>query len=137
MNEENLMLVEKAFEAQKNSYSPYSHFKVGAAVLTKSGKVFLGTNIENSSYGATICAERNAILGAVCAGERNIEKIALVGGTGNEYITPCGMCRQVMIEFNKDLIILLGKKVDGKIEYKEYCLNDFLPNSFGFEDLKK
>lgn len=93
-------LVEKAKEALKNSYSPYSRFPVGAAVLTGSGKIFAAPNIENASYGLTVCAERNAIFHAISAGEQDISALVLYTSTSKVY-TPCGACRQVLAEFLK------------------------------------
>lgn len=94
-------LLEEAQSARENSYSPYSHFKVGAAVLTDDGKIFSGTNIENSSYGLTVCAERNALYAAVSAGHRRFKALALVTQklSGLKFNSPCGACRQVMSEF--------------------------------------
>lgn len=118
-------LIEKAFQAKANSYSPYSDFAVGAALLAESGKVYLGTNVENSSYGATICAERSAICSAVSYGERKFLKIAVV--SGNELCPPCGICLQVLSEFcDGDFVIL---QLD-KGEIKSFTLKDFLPNAF-------
>ena len=91
-------LVAEAREALKRSYSPYSRFPVGAAVLTRSGKIFAAPNIENASYGLTLCAERNAVFHAVSAGERDISALVLYTPT-NELYTPCGACRQVLAEF--------------------------------------
>lgn len=123
-------LIEKAKEAMKNSYSPYSDFKVGAALLCKNGKVFLGANIENSSFSATNCAERTAFFEAVSKGETDFIKIAVVGGKKGEincFCPPCGVCRQVMTEFcEKDFEILL---YDGK-NIKKYTLNEILPLGF-------
>ncbi|RKX42228.1 MAG: cytidine deaminase [Thermotogae bacterium] len=98
-------LINIAVKAMKRAYAPYSQFKVGAALLTKSGKVFEGFNIENSSYGLSICAERVAIFSAVVAGERNFEKIAIVADT-DKLVSPCGACRQVMSEFGDFQVIM-------------------------------
>lgn len=99
---DSLALVSKACEAMKSAYTPYSGFKVGAALLTKGGKVYTGCNIENASYTPTICAERVAFFSAVRDGERDFCKIAIVGGKGgviSSFTYPCGVCRQVMREF--------------------------------------
>ena len=124
-------LIKLAIEASKNSYSPYSNFKVGAALLTKNGNVYNGTNIENGAYSETICAERTAFFKAISEGEKEFEKIAIVGGKNGNFTnicTPCGSCRQVMSEFCKnEFKIILG---NGKLEYKEYTLEEFLPHSF-------
>ena len=120
-------LIERAMEMAKKAYAPYSHFQVGAAVLADSGKVYGGANVENASYGATICAERNAVAAAVNAGERKLEAIAVTA-------TPCGMCRQVMREFcdPKAFKVIVAKSAE---DYKEYTLEELLPESFGPEHL--
>ena len=100
-------LLKSAVEASKNSHCPYSNFRVGAAVLTKSGKIFKGGNIENVSYGATVCAERVAIWKAVSEGEKEFKAIAVIGpGTSEGY--PCAQCRQVMVEFGLDWLVISG-----------------------------
>ncbi|AOY77551.1 cytidine deaminase [Clostridium formicaceticum] len=124
-------LIKEAREAQKKAYVPYSHFPVGAAVLTKSGKVYRGCNIECASYGGTNCAERTAIFKAVSEGDREIEAIAVVGAT-DEYTFPCGICRQVIVEYGKDIKIIIGKTEE---DYKVFTIADLLPNSFSPEDL--
>ena len=125
-------LTEKAKEAAKNSYSPYSSFTVGAALLTGNGKVYLGCNIENAAFGPTNCAERTAFFKAISEGERSFVKIAIVGGKNGDFTDfcpPCGVCRQVMAEFcDKDFTVLLGK--DGE-EIRSLSLNELLPHSFG------
>lgn len=124
-------LIEIAKQAAKNSYSPYSGYTVGAALLSKDGRVFTGCNIENAAYSPTNCAERTAVFKAVSEGVREFEKIAVVGGHHldfKDYFAPCGMCRQVLREFcSDDFIILIGK--NGK-EYKSYTLCELLPCSF-------
>lgn len=128
----NIQLIDIAKEARKNAYVPYSHFKVGAALLTKSGKVYSGGNIENASYPAGICAERVAISKAVSDGEMQFEKIAVVGAKEDidnpkDICTPCGICRQVMAEFcdeNFEIILNDGDKL------KTYLLKELLPYSF-------
>lgn len=123
-------LMAKAQEARKFSYSPYSHFRVGAALLCKNGKVYTGCNIENAAYSATNCAERTAIFKAVSEGEREFEAIAIAGGRENEesaFCAPCGVCRQVIAEFcDKDFKIVLGDS--DKVE--SYTLAELLPLSF-------
>ncbi len=125
-------LVALAKKAAENSYSPYSGFTVGAALLTKDNKVYLGCNIENAAFGPTNCAERTAFFKAISEGDRDFVKIAIVGGKNgsfSDFCTPCGVCRQVMAEFcSKDFIILLGK--DGE-EIKSFTLEELLPQSFG------
>ena len=118
------------------AYAPYSGFFVGAALLTKDGKVYTGCNIENASYTPTNCAERTAFFKAVSEGEREFEAIAVVGGKGeepSELCAPCGVCRQVMAEFcDKELRVLLGTPAD----FKAYTLEELFPLSFGKDDLK-
>lgn len=121
-------LISKAKEALKNSYSPYSNFKVGAAVLTENGKIFVGTNIENASYGLSICAERTAIVSAIASGERKIEKIAIISSNDKDYCYPCGACRAVLSEFaTKETQIYCCKTEQ---DYKTETIDSILPNNF-------
>ena len=125
-----------AEKAREKSYSPYSNFCVGAALLAKNGKVYLGCNIENASYTPTICAERTAIFKAVSEGEKGFEAIAIIGGKNGEkgqFCPPCGVCRQVMAEFcDKDFKIVLGTVEN----YQIFTLAELLPLSFTEKDLK-
>lgn len=132
MEEETLhALVLAAREASARSYSPYSGFSVGAAVLTAKGNVYGGTNIENASYGATVCAERVAILKAVSEGERKIVAIA-VHADAAEVAVPCGMCLQVLSEFAEgDIPVILS----GKGGTRPYRLSDLLPHPFNKDQL--
>lgn len=134
-----LELVNLAIEAREHAYAPYSGFAVGAALLTKNGKVYQGCNIENSSYGATNCAERTAFFTAVYQGEREFEAIAIVGGKAGEPIhelcAPCGICRQVIREFCKDDFKIILSKGDGTV--LESTLTNLLPLSFSKEDLER
>jgi cytidine deaminase len=126
MNFEELM--NKAIEVSKNSYSPYSKFPVGACVLTDSGNTYTGCNFENSSFGMTICAERNAIGTAIANGERKIKAIAIYSPM-QDNCTPCGACRQVLHEFcNNDEDITIIVKIQN--ELKTYTLAHLLPESF-------
>lgn len=122
-------LFNEAIKARKNSYSPYSEYKVGAALLCDDNSVYLGCNIENAAYTPTVCAERVVFFKAVSEGKRHFKAIAIAGGKENvESCTPCGVCRQVMAEFcdsKKFEIIFLQ---DG--ELKSLTLNEFLPMSF-------
>ena len=129
--EDKQALVQQAIQAQKNAYAPYSNYQVGAALLTKSGKVFRGANMENAVYPLTICAERAAFASAVSAGEREFEAIAVVTRDGG---TPCGSCRQVMTEFGTQIVVLIADE-SGKI-YHETTAGHLLPNSFNAENLK-
>lgn len=133
-------LVKLAYKAREKSYSPYSHFAVGAALLCKSGKVYLGCNIENASFPMTNCAERTAFFKAVSEGEKEFEAIAICGGPTDgreydDYCSPCGACRQVMAEFcspNDFKVIICRNEHD----YKTFLLKEILPLSFGPNDLK-
>ena len=118
-------LLNAALSARERAYAPYSKFLVGAAVLAKSGKIYTGCNIENASYGLTVCAERNALFSAVGAGEREFTALCVVGDT-EASISPCGACRQVMAEFKVTCIILANLKGD----VKEYTLEELLPYGF-------
>ena len=128
-------LVEEAFKMMNYSYAPYSHFTVGAALLTKDNKIFTGCNIENASYGPTMCAERTAIFKAVSRGYREFSAIAIVGGENGQvkdFCPPCGVCRQVMSEFcDGDFEIILADKI---YDWKIYTLDQLLPERF---ELKK
>lgn len=128
-------LIKRAFEAREYAYAPYSHFAVGAALLSKEGKIYCGSNIENASFGATNCAERTAFYKAVSEGEREFAAIAVCGGKEgkegkepSEEVFPCGICRQVMAEFcGPDFLILMAKN---KEEYRKFTLEELLPESF-------
>lgn len=129
--EKNRILLDKAYEAMKKAYVPYSKFQVGAAVLTTKGNIYTGCNIENASYGATNCAERTAIFKAVSEGETKIIAIAIVSSSGN-FTYPCGICRQVIAEF-MDEGELIFENAEGEI--KIITLEEILPYSFTKEDL--
>ena len=125
MNDKLINLFEVAKHVSVHAYSPYSKFKVGAALLTKSDKVYTGCNVENASYGVTNCAERTAIFKAVSEGEREFIAIAIY--VDADFIfPPCGACRQVMSEFSSDMLVIYGN--DSKIV--ESNISDLLPNSF-------
>ena len=131
-------LIRRALDAQKNSYAPYSNFNVAATVLCSSGKIYTGVNVENASYPAGICAERNAIFHAAAEGERQILAMAIVGGANGvntDYCPPCGICRQVMREFaNPDKLLIIMAK--SPTDYVEKTLEELLPMSFGSDHLK-
>lgn len=124
MDDKNLIKIAK--EAYKNAYSPYSDVKVGAAILCKDGKIFTGCNIENASYGLTVCAERVAIYNAITAGQKEFTKIAIASNQKREF-SPCGACRQVLAEFNHNAKIIWHDN-KGKIKIKK--LNQLLPSVF-------
>ena len=119
-------LIEKAKRARLKAYAPYSKFKVGAALLTKRGKVYTGANVENATYGLTVCAERIAVFKAANRGDKDFVKIAVVADK-NPPVTPCGACRQVLSEFTKDLKIICAN-LQGKV--KTYTLRGLLPQAF-------
>ncbi len=134
-------LIEKAFAARECAYAPYSGFAVGAALLTKTGKIYTGCNVENASFGATNCAERTAVFKAVSEGEKEFTAIAIVGGKADtpkgqalaDYAYPCGVCRQVLQEFcSKNFKVIVAKSVK---DYKEYSFDEVLPFGFGGENL--
>ena len=131
-------LIEKALDARKKAYAPYSHFRVGAALLGKNDMIYQGCNIENASYPATNCAERTAFYTAIMDGQKEFQAIAIVGGMENaqelEYCAPCGICRQVMREFcNPDTFeIIVARNAK---DYKVFTLAELLPMSFGPENL--
>lgn len=129
-----LELMHAAENARKFAYAPYSDFRVGAALLTQSGRVYTGCNIENASYSPTNCAERTAFFKAVSEGERDFAAIAIVGGQGerlSSLCSPCGVCRQVMAEFcDGDFRVLLGTPE----RFESYCLKDLLPLSFSLTE---
>ena len=133
-------LTRYAIEAMQNSYSPYSGFRVGAALLTASGKIYTGCNIESATYTPTCCAERTAFFKAVSEGEREFFAIAIVGGKDGKIdgpCPPCGVCRQVMAEFcAPSFRIYLGTDPLGRY-YDEYTLAEMLPFGFGKENLGK
>jgi cytidine deaminase len=117
-------LIAKAMEAREKAHAPYSDFTVGAALLAKSGRVYTGCNVENASYGLSICAERVAVFKAVCEGEREFEAIAVVTDRG---VTPCGACRQVLMEFTEGIQVIVA---DGAGEYRVFALRELLPEAF-------
>ena len=137
MNIDAEVLIKEAIEARKMAYTPYSHFKVGAALLTADGKIYRGCNIENAGYTPSNCAERTAFFKAVSEGERSFAAIAIVAGPENGDLVltaPCGVCRQVMMEFcnPKTFRILTAKSAD---DFTSFTLEEILPHSFGPEDL--
>ena len=131
-------LIRRAMKAREYSYSPYSNFSVGAAILSESGKIYTGCNIESACYTPTICAERVALFKAVSEGERKFKMLALVGGPKNgekkteEIVSPCGVCRQMLYEFGKDLKVVMA---DNEEKYEVRMLEELLPYGFGPDNL--
>lgn len=125
-------LLNLAREARQHAYVPYSEFRVGAALLTESGKVFTGANVENASYGLTVCAERIAVFKAVTEGFTDFAAIAVVG-SGEGYAYPCGACRQVLAEFSSDMLVIVG---DENLNSREYYLHELLPCNFQLPEQK-
>ncbi|MCM1063584.1 MAG: cytidine deaminase [Eubacterium sp.] len=131
-------LIQKALEARRMAYAPYSHYLVGAALFTEDGSLYQGGNIENASYGATNCAERTAVFKAVSDGKRRIKALAVAGGLEGsdptDYAYPCGICRQVLQEFGtEDTTLLIARSVT---DYREFGLKELLPFGFGGESIK-
>lgn len=131
-------LIEAALKAREMAYAPYSHYCVGAALLTEDGEIYQGGNIENASYGATNCAERTAVFKAVSEGKHKFAAIAIAGGLAGQepvdYAYPCGICRQVLKEFAQgNLIVIVAKSLD---DYREYTLDELLPCGFGGGSIK-
>lgn len=131
-------LIANAISAREGSYCPYSNFAVGAALLTKDGKVFQGCNIENAAFGPSVCAERVAFFKAVSEGCGNFKAIAVVGSPKgkkiDQFAFPCGVCRQVMMEFcdSENFIVIVAKS---ETDYKVYALSELLPEGFGPNNL--
>ena len=139
--EQEICLIRTALQARERAYAPYSHYKVGAAILTEQGEIFDGCNVENASYGAAICAERCAVTKAVSTtGTLRIKAVAVVGGPEDchgempEEAPPCGICRQVLREFAVpgECVVLLAKSEE---KYRGFTLQEILPESFGPEKL--
>ncbi len=131
-DEERHFLIDLANEARRRAYAPYSNYPVGAALRTKSGKVFTGVNVENAAYPTGMCAERTAVFKAVSEGERAFEVIAVVTDNGG---SPCGACRQVLAEFGQDTLVLIANG-EGKL-LQETTVKDLLPGAFTPEHLVK
>jgi cytidine deaminase len=126
-------LIEAALEVRAHAYAPYSQFRVGAALRTASGRLLVGCNVENASYGLTLCAERNAIFSMIAAGEREIDQLAVACAGGE---TPCGACRQVMYEFGWDYEVLVIDADCQQIEdsvRRRFRVSDLLPDAFRLE----
>lgn len=117
-----------ANDVKENAYAPYSGFRVGAALLTRSGKVYTGVNVENASYGATLCAERGAVAKAVSEGEREFRALAIASSAGEAM--PCGICRQVLMEFEPELRVITGKDEE---HLKSDSLQELLPGAFSLQ----
>lgn len=135
MNTPPEILIKKAMEARQNAYAPYSSFRVGAALLCKDGEIYTGCNVENASYGGTVCAERVAITKAVSEGKREFTAICIVGGANeiSDYCYPCGICRQFLSELccgDFKVILYNGK------DTVTYSLNELLPHSFSGKSIK-
>lgn len=131
-DEERRALIERANEVRRHAYVPYSNYPVGAALRTKSGRVYTGVNVENAAYPTTMCAERTAVFKAVSEGEREFDAIAVVTDNGG---SPCGACRQVLAEFGLDTIVLIANGEGTLVE--ETTVKDLLPGAFTPEYLAK
>ena len=124
-------LIKEAEKARKRAYTPYSKFKVGAAVLSADGKIFTGCNIENASFGMSVCAERVAIFKAISEGSTKFEAIAVIGDT-DKPCSPCGACRQVISEFSENILLIMAN-LKGDVKIKK--IRELLPEAFGKKDL--
>jgi len=124
-------LVQAALKVREKAYAPYSNFKVGAALLSKSGTIYSGVNVENSSFGATICAERNALFNAVTNGDLEFDAIVIASNLNGKAVYPCGMCRQVLSDFSKEMNVIIVNSETEEIE-AEVTLSKLFPNSFDF-----
>lgn len=131
MKKEYEKLIQEAEKARKKAYTPYSKFKVGAAILCDDGKIFSGCNIENASFGLTLCAERVAIFKAISEGSTKFKAIAVIGNT-NKPCSPCGACRQVISEFGEDIPLIMTN-LKGEVRIKK--IKELLPEAFGKNDL--
>lgn len=123
-------LVRRAIEVRARAYAPYSHYAVGAALLTESGRIFTGVNVENAAYPSSVCAERSALFAAISEGERVFQAIAVVTDNAG---SPCGTCRQVLAEFGTDILVIQAS-ADGEIK-RESTVAELLPFSFGPDNL--
>jgi len=130
-NQEKQSLIELANEARRRAYAPYSNYRVGAALRTKSGRIFTGVNVENAAYPSSICAERTAVFKAISEGELDFEIIAVVTDNGG---SPCGGCRQVLAEFGLKTLVVLADR-DGTV-VKETTVGDLLPDAFQPQHLR-
>ena len=129
------LLIKEAIAAKEMAYAPYSHFRVGAALLTKTGKIYRGCNIENVAFTPTNCAERTAFFKAISEGEKEFATIA-VTGDADDYLYPCGVCRQVMVEFCdlQEFKVIVANTED---DYKVFSLGELMPGVFDAEELAK
>jgi cytidine deaminase len=130
---DSLQLIKLAKAAMENAYVPYSHFKVGAALLTDNNEVYTGCNIENASFGGTNCAERTALFKAISEGKRKFKSIAIISESSG-FTYPCGICRQVLSEFCMDIDVIIA---NNKEEFKLYKFSEIFPFSFTGEDLER
>ncbi len=129
MSEQYNELVQQACEARLNSYSPYSKFRVGAALLSKDGRVFTGCNVENASFGLSNCAERTAVFTAIAAGAKDFEAIAICAD-GSQPTAPCGACRQVLVEFGLDIVVLIAGQDGPDGSVRRTTVGELVPDAF-------
>ncbi len=123
--------VKEALDVRKNAHAPYSKFQVGATIITKKGNIYKGVNVENSSFGATVCAERIALFNAVSNGEKEIEAVVIAATLNGEAVYPCGICRQVLSDFNPQMEVIMVNADSKKIE-KEVKLDNIFEGAFKF-----
>ncbi|HOB71303.1 MAG TPA: cytidine deaminase [bacterium] len=125
--------ISQAADIRKNAYAPFSKFKVGAVVVAENGEIFQGVNVENSSFGATVCAERIALFNAVTHGRKDIEAVVIVSVLNGKAVFPCGMCRQVLADFNPEMRVILVNAETLEIE-KDVLLSEIFPETFKFSN---
>lgn len=125
--------IDLAVKIRDNAHAPFSKFKVGAVVVTKNGEIFQGVNVENSSFGATVCAERTALFNAVTNGRKDIEAVVIVSVLNGKAVFPCGMCRQVLADFNPEMRVILVNAETLKIE-RDVPLSQIFPETFKFSN---
>jgi len=125
--------IKQASEIRSNAHAPFSKFKVGAVVIANNGDIFQGVNVENSSFGATVCAERIALFNAVTQGRKDIEAIVIVSVLNGRAVFPCGMCRQVLADFNPDMRVILVNAETMEVE-RDVPLSEIFPETFNFHN---
>lgn len=125
--------IKQAADIRENAYAPFSKFKVGAVVVAENGEIFQGVNVENSSYGATVCAERIALFNAVTHGRKDIEAVVIVSILNGKAVFPCGMCRQVLADFNQEMRVILVNAETLEVE-RDVKLSEIFPETFNFSN---
>ncbi|MGI6395096.1 MAG: cytidine deaminase [bacterium] len=128
--------IQTALKVRENAHSPYSEFKVGAVIISKKNELFQGVNVENSSFGATVCAERTALFNAVTSGCKELKAVVVASNLNGKAVFPCGICRQVLADFNPDLRVILVNSGTLEVE-REMTLSEIFPETFNFPDKER